>query len=250
MRIYYSVGRYAEHEDDVVFVPPRWRRQWPNAVVSLHASGGSAAGAAKPARRGEHVLLRRLAKAGFFVIAPDLGGPSCTWGNDLSVDRIERVARYLECRWGIAGPLLLLGTSMGATDMFRFAADHPEAVAALVAVTPVCDLEALRAIGADDLQTNIDASWGVRFPEPLPAGANPADWPHRLRGVPLVAYYASDDPLIPTRSVVEFAGAAGGRAVDLGPRGHAGSVAAVPVRDVARFFRSQSIAGARGLASG
>ncbi|HZP81339.1 MAG TPA: alpha/beta fold hydrolase [Chthonomonadaceae bacterium] len=59
-------------------------------------------------------------------------GPD-SWGNDASLAALDREA-------GPTGKVVLLGESMGAVTMWRWAEKHPARVAALVGITPVCDL--------------------------------------------------------------------------------------------------------------
>jgi len=217
----------------------RLRRQMGRGVVYCHSSGGGAAQLQTADSRAEHDLLAAIADSGFPIIAPDLGGPSHTWGNDLAVQRIGQARAYLQGRWGAApGPVFLLGVSMGALDMLNYARHQRTSVAGLVAILPVTDLDQLRALGADDLQTNIDRAWGVAYPDPLPPAANPARHTEELRGVPYLAFYASDDPLLPGPSVSGFAAAVGGRAIDLGHFGHTQAlIGEVPVPEVVAFLR-------------
>jgi pimeloyl-ACP methyl ester carboxylesterase len=202
-------------------------------VVYCHPSGG---GAARAAERGgpEHGLLAALADAGHVVVAPDLGGPSASWGSPAAVEAVAAAAAYVRARGADPGPVVVVGASMGAVDMHNFARARPGDVAALAGLAPVCDLEALYALGADDLTVNIARAWGVEPGVPLPPEANPARAAREIR-CPWLGYFASDDPLVPAASVEAFAGAVGGRAVDLGPVGHDGVFGAVPVDELIGF---------------
>ena len=227
-------GRFVEGEGDTVFRPRRVRAT--PLVVYCHPSGGGSARAALP-ETAEHRFLSALAARGFFVVAPDLGGPSETWGNDLAVHKIQQVIDRARRPGRIrADEVLLVGNSMGASDMLAFAHRGSTPVRALVAIAPVSDLAGLRALGADDLRANIDAAWSVSWPDPLPAGADPVEYLPSLAGQRLLAFFASDDPLVPPASVMQLAAVIGGAAVDLGPVGHATAIAHVPVDHVGAFL--------------
>ena len=228
-------GRYVDGEWDTVFVP-RWRRRSP-LVVYCHPSGGDGRRVADP-QTSEHRLLAGLASHGFAVVAADLGGASATWANDLAVARIEQVIGYARGRRFVRGDdVRLIGNSMGAADMLAYVQRGATSVSAVVAIAPVWEVARLRELGADDLRTNIDAAWGVEWPAALPAGADPAGFLRSIEVPRLLAFYASDDPLIPPASVERFAEIGGGRAVDLGAVGHATAVDHVPVDHVVAFFR-------------
>jgi pimeloyl-ACP methyl ester carboxylesterase len=210
--------------------------------VYCHPSGGGAHRAADPTT-GEHRFLRAVAAEGFTVVASDLGGPSCSWGTELAIDRIEAVRSYASRELRTRSlPSWIIGSSMGAADMLAYARRTRSGVAGMVAIAPVSDLEALRALGADDLRSNIDAAWGVEWPAPLPPHANPASYLSELVGMPLLAFYASDDPLVPAPTARRLADVIGGEAVDLGAVGHATAIDHVPVARVASFLRARTSA--------
>jgi pimeloyl-ACP methyl ester carboxylesterase len=221
----------------VVLLPSRRRRCTP-AVVYCHPSGGSAGRLLTDQGAAELQLLEAIADDGFAVIAPDMGGPSDTWGNDLAVTRIAEARSHLHRgRLADPGPTALVGMSMGALDIMSCARSRPAEVAALVAAAPVCDLDALRRLNADDLTANIDRAWGLGPDDALPARADPFRNTAELVGVPWLAFYAADDPLVPPESVRQFSAAVGGEAVDLGPVGHTGIIDAVPIPRVIEFLR-------------
>lgn len=232
-----GTGRYAPGEDDLLVLPTARTTPAPG-VIYCHPSGGSARRLTTPDGMPELRLLEALADGGFAVIAPDLGGPSATWGNDLAVARIAEARTFLEHRHLTRpGRALLLGVSMGAVDMTSFARARRQEVAGLVAVAPVCDLEALLRLGADDLTAHIERAWDLDPGDPLPATANPRWHTAQLAGLPWLAFYAADDPLVPAESVRRFSSDVGGTAVDLGPVGHVGILDAVPAEQVVDFLR-------------
>lgn len=72
--------------------------------------------------------LRKVYACRAVEIGPD------SWGNDASVAALDREA-------GPTGKVVLLGETMGAVTMWRWAERHSERVAALVGILPICDLK-------------------------------------------------------------------------------------------------------------
>lgn len=198
-------------------------------VVGL-SHGAEVAGYFRPPYDRE---VRAIAEAGMVVVVP--GSSPQGWGNDGAVDDVDRAVSHLRGELGCARPVGLLGFSMGALAVCRWARDHGDEVAALALVTPAVDLRHL--LGQPAFGAEIEAAHGgaaalwARLDD-----LDPTAFAADLRRIPTAIWHSADDPVIPPSVVAAFAERhGGGPAVrNLGHRGH--DPAAAPVGELADFL--------------
>jgi hypothetical protein len=127
---------------------------------------------------------------------------------------------------------ILVGASHDAACALAYA--RQRGVAAVVGFVPAVDLEHLRADNVLSLRTSIGTAWGVTWPDPLPAGANPIDGDP---GCPVQLWYAPDDPV--STGVEGYAVAIDADLRSVGDLGHTNAaVAAIDSAEVVEFIAS------------
>ena len=197
---------------------------------------------------------RALAESGRYIcLACDLGDPMATfgptsagysWGNENSLERMSDAYRFLmgpKVR-ARAGPILLVGTSMGALTALNWVLRHRELVAGIILGCPVLDIEALYGSNAGGLSASIAQAHGVSWPAELPDLSShcPTLYAAALSALPMRIYASSNDPIASnTGRCLEFAAGIPDsliEVVDLGPVGH--SPTDTPVNDALSFAAS------------
>lgn len=220
-----GVGRFTAAKVDST-LRPRITQAKP-AVVYCHSAamdGTEALGLAQLPSIGP--LMRALA-TDRLVVAPTL---ETLWGNATSRARIDAAVAWARANGASAGPVVLIGASMGGCAALSWAAANPADTAGVVGIIPAVDLEAIR-VSSGTLRPSIDAAYGVVYPAALPAGASPAG---NNPGVPTQLWYATDDAV--SENVPAYAATVGAELHGLGALGHSdAAVAAVPPASVAAF---------------
>jgi pimeloyl-ACP methyl ester carboxylesterase len=232
-----STGRLTAGVLDVV-LDPHYRAAR-NPVVYCHGGSADALQAAGVGLAAIPGVLAALTRALFTIAAPTLG--VAHWGNPAARARIADAVAWLEANRAVAGPAILVGTSMGAAAALNYAADNPGDVAAVVGIIPAVDLQAVRVADTGGARAGRDAAYGVAYPAALPAGANPAARVAEL-DVPVLLCTASDDAI--SVNAGTFAAAIGAELVDVGALGHDNdAVAAVDPEAVAAFVNAATLLG-------
>ena len=133
-------------------------------VVIVHGYGDSSAiGWSDSDHAGSVQFGRRLARAGYPVVAADLGGQS-TWGNTPVISRIDDAITYLQTKMGAkAGKAILVGVSMGGLNSLVYTYTKPQNVACVVLVAAVSDVT--WTVANTTLNTAINAAYSGGWSE-------------------------------------------------------------------------------------
>lgn len=185
-------------------------------------------------------LVAGLASAGIPLVTCEFYGNS--WFNDPVIDTAIPACRSLLASRIPTMPtdtICTVGTSMGGGAATRYNQLHPDQVAASVGMIPAYDPKAVYT--ANDVgDAAMEAAWSFTdindFPDALDLGPKGA----LASTVPLLTAYSSDDPAIPSQSVIDYHTLAGGdpaNLINLGAQGHTiGPVGLLPVATIARFL--------------
>lgn len=141
-------------------------------------------------------LRQSLSENGYALLSADDGGDR--WGNAASVENYAALLQWVRDRV-YTGPVFMIGASMGALPMFNAISGGAIRPRAAVAVSPVCNLVAMRANSS--FTSAIDAAWGSSSEVTLiekSAGRNPisAD-PALFSGVPYRFHAYDGDAIVP-----------------------------------------------------
>lgn len=217
----YGKGRVHAGESDVRLYP---RDYVPDGttrgLLYVHGAGQNSNAAITAAFYGQYYIVHRLAQV-FPVLCADLGGTQ-TWGNSTVVSRLQEARTSLiEDMGALDGPVLCVGTSMGALSLLNYFANHSDEVIAGVGLIPVSDVDDIRDNDRLGLRDDIDLANGVTWPDPLPAGVNPTDNAAAFASFPYLAMYASDDEVIIPSTVTNLVSLMGdtAEAVNMGAVG-------------------------------
>lgn len=190
----------------------------------FHATGG-VGGSVFPTMISKLVDIGRR-----WIFCADLGPSLQEWGSDASMARLTDLYNWAKTITGYTGTKVhLLGSSMGNDTQNRWAAQNPTKVFSITGLIPVTGVQWCRDNNSQ-LRTVIDSKWGVVYPAPLPAGADPfTDLTASLMGIPFLGYSASDDvgaaPLVNTNA---WATLVGGESHSVGPLGHTDAAQGAP----------------------
>lgn len=175
-----------------------------------------------------------LTAAGLPVISAEFGG-DYAWGNDVAIDRIERLWRFGTEALGARDDRLLgVGVSKGATALLNYARRRRGDVAAVAALIPALDLEAIHDRSAEMASEIEDAYGGASGYAEAAADHNPMAHAETYRGLPVCCWCSLDDPSIPFEEVREFARRAKAELCPFGPAGH--SIEGIDAKSVASFL--------------
>lgn len=215
-----TAGQHIAGEDLLIRGP---RHRWPTvgrAVLSCPGAGGDASHVRQLADYATwNALTRRLA-ADRWVVGHDAGG-STSWGNDASIAaNVAARAWVLANRPAPAGPVHVIGGSMGGLAALNYAKAHPSQVASVVLILPVIDPAFVKAGNVLALGPGVDAAYGGSYVDAdRRADHNPAFYAADL-DVPIQLWVASDDPLAAPGSYAAFAQTTGAELHDVGALGH------------------------------
>lgn len=232
-----STGRLVPGEKDVLIVP-RTGHVGRRAVVMCHGLGADAL--RYSGNYLQAVLAHKLASAGLVVVAGDFAGDSC--GNAAATAGVE-AARVLAGTVGAkTDKVLLFGNSMGHFTCCGYQRDYPGKTAAVVGLSPGTHLDAAREGNViAGTRAAIDAAWGVTYPAPLPAGADPSANTATHAGIPRRLYHAASDPTGPFSDVQAFATATGATAVSLSGSAHGdANLSPAVINEIVAFFISNA----------
>lgn len=192
--------------------PVRSRRRKPAVVIYHHGATGTASGVlADPYERR---LLDALTGAGYMVLVSDFGGS--LWGNGANHRHITDLITVARVHGGRTGPVALLGTSMGGGAVFSYAGVHPHRVACAGGFLPVIDLDDLStqtpSVDSAYLPAYADDIHGLRH-SPLVMASTERSYgamtdgtrPGMFSGVPLKAWYGTEDLVCKPEAVRRFA---------------------------------------------
>lgn len=159
-----------------------------------------------------------------------------TWGNDTSIARVEAMRNWLNGRFGVSSSgFYLVGISHGAPIALNWARQHLSLVKAVALMIPAVDVEDIRANDRGSYQASIETAYTNNTAwQAARSTHNPTDYPSDLSGVPMKAWYASDDPICTAAAVDAFATATGCEKQSLGAVGH--DAASVDPLQVLDFF--------------
>ncbi|NID14410.1 alpha/beta hydrolase [Luteibacter yeojuensis] len=182
-------------------------------------------------------LINAIADAGYTMVSADLGGVE-TWGNDTAVGRITEAKTFLQSQPSVlAGPVILVGQSMGAMNSLVWAARFPASVKCIVCAIPVVNLSDLRerlfkaSIDGAYGGTYSDAAFGSQHSPYVMAASNP--W----SGIPIQIWYGDSDMVSPPAFVASLGRQTPSAELRLVRGGHAEStVEAIPPDQVLAFM--------------
>lgn len=243
----HSTGRVVVGQDEALLHARLDKRDGTRrGVIYCHNLGAGALTPLDPTvAPGTNQLLRAIADAGFPVLTHDFGYGA--FGNPAAVELVEaarQVLQFSPAQGGggaKAGPVILLGVSMGGALAVNYAKTYRANVRALLGVVPLSDLDDARnnnrpngwTGAAPNAPINVNAintAYGLPMGStgdyplhgsslvPLPAGANPAIDYAGAVGIPAKAWYADSDATVPPATVIDlWAHKLGGEAVDISP---------------------------------
>lgn len=178
-------------------------------------------------------------RTGCVWLLGDVGGPT-TWAGDAAMNAITDYFEYAKAALGIKqDKMLLWGGSMGGLNAIVYASKFPENVAAVGCAIPAVDPEYVRTVGAFPSHASaIETVYGAGQPVPADRQAMLVaqdTWP----GVPLKAWYSSDDTITPAASVESMNGP-NVELVDMGPQAHSYTAALYGNAGPLNFFREHA----------
>jgi hypothetical protein len=189
-------------------------------VIFTHGSGAQW-GYVDSTRLGSRLSGPLHATAGFPVIASELGAQA--WGNDTAMTAIDACFARVKSNWGItASKFHLSGGSMGGLTALRYATLHPEKVASVTVLFPLCNLINFWNGQTTTVKNEISGAWGVANGTAPP---NTSDIRAGLQAIagqfPVRIYYSSADAIVSVPDILDAANRVQAEVcMDVGPNGH------------------------------
>lgn len=223
-----ATGRVVASVTDATLGPPHQVAR--NPVVYLHSLGGDASQTvgvtgSLPATR---YINRAICEQGFTFVAVTADGvgtsglPSDTAlsGGQIATykGRVDAAIDYHRTNLGGTGPPVIVCQSQGFINACVWALETDDPPACIVVANPAWDLENTYTNDVAGLRSSIEIAWGVTHPATLPTEAQIQTRAAELAGIPILGYYASDDPHAATIST--FVSASGATMVNVGAVGH------------------------------
>lgn len=236
---FYRVGDYRAGESSTVTLPRDWRKDGTRAAVILARGYGDDLMTGYDPARGQ-LLLQALTDAGYGCFYGDLGGNS--WGSDTALAGLTSAVSYMQGAIGAkAGKVALVGFSMGGLNVMAWAAANKASVSCVALCCPVSDLNNIYANASYTASINSayggaysDATYGAAHNPKLLAAAG------AYSGLPVKAWYSSNDPIIPVSTVTANMTAIGATAssVNAGTQGHSWQVQATRTSEIVAFIQA------------
>lgn len=188
-----GIGRVTASEADVI-MRPKCRQGTKPGVLYVHGAEADTGGGLtwmKIATRAR--LINAIADAGYTMLSCDLGGVA-TWGNDTAMARITAAKNYLLTLQDVsAGPIILVGQSMGGQNSLVWAAANPSLVKCVIGAIPVINIQDVRdrvyttSVDAAYSGGYSDATYGAAHSPYVIAGDG------GLNGIPMQLWYGDSD---------------------------------------------------------
>lgn len=157
-----------------------WRARFPN----FHAEA-------------DLLLLER----GFHIAHINTGG---MLGSPAALDHWDTFYENMTAKHGLADKVVLEAVSRGGLFAYRWAAQHPERIAAIYADTPVCDFKSWplgqgSGVGSEKVWQSLLQHYGLSQQQALDYKHNPIDVlePIAAAGVPLMHIVSLNDRVVP-----------------------------------------------------
>lgn len=167
----------------------------PPPLIWAHGAGQSTEWSVSSILPHTWALIRELSQY-FTVYVGDFDGTQTEgiWGNDNHIARIEEARLYLASEFLSAGPVTLIGVSMGGLGILNYAKAHPTLVRAVVPQTAVLDLT-LWIAETGGAASGVHAAYGGAYSEAVHgADHNPHTWWSTLTtDIAAKIFYSSED---------------------------------------------------------
>lgn len=167
-------------------------------AIWFHGNGQTA----QSDRIAYYAQLQALAQ-GYTVIGGDFAGNS--FGSDTGLAQVALAKTWLGGQ-GLAGPVTLVGASMGACVALNYAVRNLANVRACALIIPALDLRVEPGHPAAD---EIDAAYPPAYDDndPDDAAHNPIHFADDMPGLPIHLFTSSDDPVVPPATADAFVAA-------------------------------------------
>lgn len=177
--VYGGIGSWKTGAVWAIAQPRVMKTLLPGVVFCPGGPGDAAAWYHTPGS-GHKKLVDKVAEKFPVMIMNDVGS---AYGN--ASDRADFLAAkaFLQAQPGVipTGPVGTITWSQGFNQATTVSRNNANTVACIAGITPSVDLEDLRTFnrpgGSSTMRSQIDTAWGVTYPAPLPAGANPMQYP-------------------------------------------------------------------------
>lgn len=159
-------------------------------LMAIHGNGRSAMSYSPEGEQSVpfYVHQRNLAIENGYLFVVFSNG-SDTWGTDHGLKNLLEVYSYIKSNYSVKEKWVLWGTSAGGIQMFRMIAEYPEKIDRVIGTFPVYDLNE-----AYSHRESSNFIWKTR--EEFKS-INPANFPEKLIGVPMLIFHGRKDQAVP-----------------------------------------------------
>lgn len=231
----YGVGRLHAAEADLSMVGRQFRAGSVPGIVLAHGSGQSTASWLN------FPFIPAIGER-WPIATGDMGGAQ-TWGNNTAISRVGEAKTWLEAGVGaVAGPVVLMGASMGALAVLNWARQHPSLVSAVVVFIPVLDLQDVWANNYNGATALINAAYGGAYVDATERAVHNPLYQSTVgdhRDYPIQIWFSDNDPVALPTFVEQFVDNVGSTATahSMGSIGHTSDITAGDLEAIVEFIR-------------
>lgn len=234
-----ATGRVTVGETDTIWTP-RSPRAGTCGVILVHGSGAPKQFTDVVQQPSSVTLAATIAGTGIPCIAAEFGGDA--WANNTCMTGIDAAWTTLKAAFPLmrTDKVCLVGVSMGGGAVARWSQLHPTSTAAAVGIIPAFNLK-YEYDNIPGVVAAIEAAWGFTGSGNYPAAADTLANASAASGVPIKAFYSSNDTTVPSAGITQYINAVGASPasdmVDVGALGHTdAAVGAVNTTTLIRFL--------------
>lgn len=157
----YGLGTVHSGENFVLMRPKTCDAALPG-IIYCHGAGELCAGFMNNPRS---AIYAAMVQYGYTVLSCDLAGTQ-TWGNDTAMARIAEAKTYLQAQPKVsAGPVIMMGQSMGALNSLIYAKANPSNVICVIGMIPVIDVTDIHTNNRGGLASTINSCYSGGWSE-------------------------------------------------------------------------------------
>lgn len=193
----------------LIVLPTNWRKgvSYPIIIFSHGAGGVGSSGSAGPdGDGGTYAALHFMASHGCIVFHTNEES-AFSWGTDAVMTSIQAQIDYLVANYGgDPNRVGLMGGSMGSMASLKFIYRNPTVAKAYCGFLLCHNMTQIYTSNLSGLRAGLGTAYGVTFPTPLPATADPhIQYLNTPAPIPVLGYYDPNDILTIPTNAVEFA---------------------------------------------
>lgn len=213
-----GIGNAVAAEKELTFRPREMSADAKPGILYLHGSSAHYSAFSKGATYSTSKMAALITLAGIPGVAIEMGGS--LYANDVAIaDCVDSLDWFASALRRTGNKVFVLGVSMGGGTALRFAIEHPDLCAGVIAMLPMTNIQRLVDENILGLRTAVCTAWGVTYPTPLPADANLLAQAHIIadNNIPVQIWYDEADTVVNYHDIEAMGAAVGATMYQIDP---------------------------------